>query len=558
MQGIPYSSAARLREQTLALIGLRWTVWRRRLSSDGKWGRIFFTVAALLGGLGLTGGYVFFMLLLGRELKEAPDKLAEWGGATGLFGLMLAAMLGLRLYFSIISVATGAPFLQPRRFLVYAVPPALITSINCLAQLFEPAWLIFYAPAVVLAWVTSRLPGGAPLAASCLSLALVFLCSAAILQALIALFAELFAHKKWRRVVVLALMCSGWGIALASSRLSQAQSSLSLERLWAMARALPPGWAALLAEALARHAWLGAAQYALLLVGTGLLAAMLGHKLALREARRAPETVVASGAKRGGPAGWHIPLVPEAVAALIEKEVKTIFRAMWLQMIAGPVGFLVMRFLLMQGHTAHGNHPALRAGAMGPFLGPQPLLMGAFYAHLGVLAWSVNAFGVDGAATRGLFLWPVRGRTVLAAKNAVAYAVSLLIFVLLIGLSALVAPLTAGQVIVGLCAHAATFPVLAAAGNATSIYFPSPMRGGRIQRQPGGATAFVRVAALCLMALTAWAPYALAGVLGLPLVAAYLGELVAMAVVYGGLLSVSEQLLESKREPLLHALAKEE
>jgi len=60
------------------------------------------------------------------------------------------------------------------------------------------------------------------------------------------------------------------------------------------------------------------------------------------------------------------------------------------------------------------------------------------------------------------------------------------------------------------------------------------------------------------MAFTAWAPYALARLLGLPLVAAYLGELLAMAIGYGGLLSLSEQLLESRRETLLQALSKDE
>jgi len=222
---------------------------------------------------------------------------------------------------------------------------------------------------------------------------------------------------------------------------------------------------------------------------------------------------------------------------------------MWLQMIAGPVGFLVMRFALMQGRTGHGGSP---------LLGSQPLLMGAVYAHLGVLNWSVNIFGVDGQATRGLFLWPLRGRTVLAAKNAVAYAVSLLIFLVLAALASVSAPLSAGQLLVGLCAHAATFPLLAALGNTASIYYPSPMKGGRVVRQPGGATAFVRIGALAVMALTAWAPYALAKLLGLPLIAAYLGELVVMGIAYGGLLSFSEKLLETRREKLLQALAKDD
>ena len=544
------SAGAILREQTLALLGLRWAVWRRRLTSEGKWGRILFGVLALIAGLGITGLGVFGMIMLGMKLKDSPSSLARVGGPTALLGLVLTAMLGVRLYLSIISVATGVPFLQPRRFLVYAVPPQLITAINCVAQLFEPAWIVFYAPAAALAYVMSKVPDGPPIAATLLALVLLFLCAAAMLQAVIAMVAELFAHKIWRRVGLLFLMCGGWGVSLALSG-SKAQSMLSPQHVWAVARYLPSWIAARLTEALRLGLWVHALESISALVVTGLVAALLGHKLALREARRAPETIVADAGSTSGPAGWRIPFVPGPIAALFEKEVKTIFRAMWLQMIAGPVGFLVMRFLLLQGHSAQGK-------TGGPFLGPQPLIMGAFYAHLGVMAWSVNVFGVDGQAARGLFLWPLRGRTVLAAKNAVAYAVSLTIFVLLAGLSSLVAPLTLTQIIVGLCAHAATFPVLAALGNTTSIYFPSPMKGGRLQRQPGGATAMARIGALALMALTGWAPYALAPILRMPLIAMYVGELLVMAIVYGGLLSFSESLLEARREPMLRSLAKED
>jgi hypothetical protein len=45
---------------------------------------------------------------------------------------------------------------------------------------------------------------------------------------------------------------------------------------------------------------------------------------------------------------------------------------------------------------------------------------------------------------------------------------------------------------------------------------------------------------------------------GLPLVVAYLGEALAMAVAYGGLLAASAHLLETRREPLLAALARDE
>ena len=67
-----------------------------------------------------------------------------------------------------------------------------------------------------------------------------------------------------------------------------------------------------------------------------------------------------------------------------------------------------------------------------------------------------------------------------------------------------------------------------------------------------------RLLAMAILAGAAWAPYALASLLGLPLFAAYAGELLAMAVAYGGLLAFGAHLFESRRETLLAALGKDE
>ena len=74
----------------------------------------------------------------------------------------------------------------------------------------------------------------------------------------------------------------------------------------------------------------------------------------------------------------------------------------------------------------------------------------------------------------------------------------------------------------------------------------------------GGATALVRVGAMLLLVGSGWAPYLLAGALRLPLLAVYFGELLAMIVVYGGLLSASEAVLGHRRELLLKGLSRDE
>jgi len=190
--------------------------------------------------------------------------------------------------------------------------------------------------------------------------------------------------------------------------------------------------------------------------------------------------------------------------------------------------------------------------------GPRALLIAAVYAHLGVLEIATNAFGRDLDAARAWFLWPVSLRSVLAAKNAVAYLFSLAIFLLLAPVAAVSAQLTAGQFLVGIFAHAAVFPLLATFGNAVSVYFPVPVRGARLRRMRGTGPIGARLAAMLLLAGAAWAPYAMSQALGFHLYAAYAGELIALLLAYPALLGAAARLAEGRRELLLGALARDE
>jgi hypothetical protein len=113
--------------------------------------------------------------------------------------------------------------------------------------------------------------------------------------------------------------------------------------------------------------------------------------------------------------------------------------------------------------------------------------------------------------------------------------------------AALGAHVTPGQVLVGLLAHAAVFPLLASFGNTISIFFPVPVRGARLRRIRGAGPVGSRFAAMFLLAGAAWAPYAIARAAGLHLYAAY-----------PALLGVSARLAETRREALLGALARDE
>jgi hypothetical protein len=156
-------------------------------------------------------------------------------------------------------------------------------------------------------------------------------------------------------------------------------------------------------------------------------------------------------------------------------------------------------------------------------------------------------------------LWPVDRRLLFAAKNGCAYVFSLCVFLLLCGVQAGAGALHGRELSLGLFAHAASFPVLAAFGNVSSVLWPLPMRAAQGRaRIRGAAPVAVRLISMLLFGLVAWLPSVIATLLGLPPLVVYAGATLCSLLAYGGLLALSAGLLESRREPFLMALARDE
>jgi hypothetical protein len=543
LRAAPGSLLARSLLQAQALVGLRMQLFFRGVSKDRTWGRFALQLAALLTTFAAScAGSVVLYHQLAFDLARHPGKLAQAGGPLTFGAFLLGAGFALRAYFVLLTLAAGKPFLEPRRFLLYTVPAWLVSAINVVAQLFEPLWICLYPPALALILGLPRLPGapGAlPLAAA---LGLFILASAAFLFFCTALAAEVGSRKLLRRVFFALLVVGVVFVKLRGGLRTLFSLELDPNAVHAF---LPNGWALQLAAALSEGRLAGALVPFLGLSGLALASAYGGHRMTLRQARR-PEEEVRASASSSKARGWSVPLVSEPVAAILEKEVKTLLRAGWPQLLMMPASFLLLRFALL-------NNPAKHTAP-----GPEAYLLAAGYAHFSVLMYAVNQFGWDAEATRAWFLWPVRGRTVVLAKNAVAWAVSLLMFFVMCAVHLASGPRDLTGLFTGLAAHTATFPVLAAIGNASSIYYPSPMRGGQRRRAVGGMTGLVRMFGMLLLLLSGWAPYALSGALRLPLAPVYAGEVVAMGVVYAALLSASEALMRARREKLLSMLARDE
>jgi hypothetical protein len=526
-------------EQGRALLGLRARLWWRRTVQGRQWARGALSIFAAVAGALFSFSLSSLIVLGGEELRANPPVLSARGGAPAVFAAWLGMALVGRLWLALVSLGQSQTFLDPRRFRIFPVSARLMSAINLLALFADPVWLVLYPPLGAIAFAVSRLPGAPALWALLAAEALAVWATVGVLHLGAAIGAAFDARPLLRRGFSIALFIAGFAAFQLSIALPgrPGLAALFAGHHWRAIAWTPPVWTALLAQSLSDGRLLHALTPGLLLFLLGLISSAAAHELSLRELLRPPEPARASAKPaRGG--GWSLPFLPGSFSALFEKEAKTVVRVGWLQLVLVPVAYL---FLVRT-----------------VFSGPQPLLIAAVYAHLGVLEITTNAFGRDLDGARAWFLWPVSLREVLAAKNLVAYGFSACIFLVLAGVAWFSAGATAEQVLIGLLAHAATFPLLASFGNAVSVLFPMPVRGARLRRVRGAGPVGARLAAMALLAGAAWAPYGLAQVLGLRLVAVYAGALLAMSVAHLGLLGACAELLRSRREPLLAALSKDE
>jgi ABC-2 type transport system permease protein len=532
-------------EQARALVWLRTVLGWRRIAQERQWGRLVLSLISIAMALLVSGSIALAIFGAAGDLQSAPAQVVARGGAAAIFATWLAAVLAARVWFALLPRAQSAALFDPRRFLVFAVPARLVSALNFAAQLLDPAWLFFWPILAAMAVAGARIPGMPGTFALLAAEALCIWAVAGVLHLVAALGAALDSRASVRRVVSVVFLLAAFAffqLGLSSSG-RRGAAGLLAGNTWKFVAYTPPGWAASAALDLSRGHLARASVPAVLLLLLGLAAAVLAHFLSKREARR-PVEAGPLPARAGRGNGWALPGLPDTLAALFEKEAKTVLRVGWVQLIVISVGFLVLRSFVFRD-----------AGAV---IGRQPLLFAAVYAHLGVIELTTNAFGRDLGGARAWFLWPVRPRAIFAAKNAVAYGFSLLIFVALVLVAVATGPVHADQIVIGFLAHLALFPLLATIGNVASVLWPVPVRGMRLGRVRGSGPVGARMFALLALSAAGWAPYALAAVFGLPTTAAYLGELVAMAVAYGGLIAFAAHLFESRRESLVSALSRDE
>ncbi len=197
-------------------------------------------------------------------------------------------------------------------------------------------------------------------------------------------------------------------------------------------------------------------------------------------------------------------LLPGSVAALAEKEIRTLARAPRFRLVfvmGFTFGVLIFLPMLLRNRAAGVEAPSYQLALV---CGYALLLLGD------MLFW--NIFGYDRAASRFYFIQPLSLELVIAAKNLVAAFFVLLEITGVVAVwSLLRMPLDAGRLAE---AYAATMVVclyLMAAGNLTSVRYPRPVSPDKTSG--AGSAATVRILLLLLLPL-----------LSIPVLLAYLAR----------------------------------
>jgi ABC-2 type transport system permease protein len=259
------------------------------------------------------------------------------------------------------------------------------------------------------------------------------------------------------------------GLAAAAEKLTLAQ------------RVLPPGNAA---EAIASAETLGlpvALLWLAALAGYGvalvwildfrLRAQYLGENLSEADVRRT------SSGERRKLIGWKVPRIPGPIAAVFEKELRTLSRSgpMLLTLIMPILALFLLR--IGRWHSGGARTAMLGAADYG-------FPVGCVYALLMLTNLVYNSFGADGSGMQFFLFSPIRFREIVLGKN-LAHVSCLLGEVVLVGLVVNFvygppAPAMIAATIAGLLFAA---PMTFAAGNLLSIYSPKKVDYGTFGRQ---------------------------------------------------------------------------
>lgn len=477
MVGVIFS--AETRGQFAAIARLRWQLFRNSLRSRRGKAELFssiligtvFVVFGLGGSVGYGAGAYYFV----------SQNKAEW------LAVLLWPVFFFWQFFPIMAT-TFTENMDSSAFLRFPLVYRAYFLVRLAYGLFDPAttvgslWLLGIAGGIAVAS-----PALFPWAVVVL---LVFAAVNVLLTRVVFAWVERWLAQRRTReifgVLVFLFFMAFQFVGPAIERYSHKQAPglvRAAEQFTMAQRALPPGVAAeAIASAASAHVprtllWLAG------LVGYGvafawildfrLRAQYLGENLSEADVHKA-----APGGRRKLMA-WKVPRIPGPIAAVFEKELRTLSRSgpMLLTLVMPILALFLLR--IGRWHSAvRGLHSAMLGAADYGFP------VGCIYALLMLTNLVYNSFGADGSGMQFFLFSPIRFREIVLGKN-LAHASCLASEVVLVGLVVNFvygppAPAMIAATVTGLLFAA---PLTFAAGNLLSIYSPKKVDYGAFGRQ---------------------------------------------------------------------------
>jgi hypothetical protein len=380
-----------------------------------------------------------------------------------------------------LSLGSGKQF-DAGKLLLYPITLRKLFAIDFFSEIAN-IQSIFALPAILAMSIGAGL-GSGELLASLLAAIPISMFGLALSKWLSTTVSSLVRRKRARGETIIALVGAMAGLAGALGG-QVAPLVLKHSESLKILRWTPPGAAAFLLDTRFDRdpiAYVGAIVMlsvftTLLVAGTYWIAhrAALGHQGKRRRQIRSTEPEVPY-------TGWNVPLIPDDMAAVVEKELRYALRNAQLRMLAiMPLILIVIR--LVNSNT-FGRRLRSPAGAGGTdfltYAGGLIATAGVLYVFLLLAGLSCNQFAFEEAGMRTLILSPIQRTRILMGKNLAIIVIALVFSSSLLLINAAVfrdidAPILLFVALSFVC-FAAITSVL---GNWFSISFPKRMQFGK-------------------------------------------------------------------------------
>ena len=496
--------------QLRTLIWLKWKLLRNSLRSRKA---VVNKVATILGmlaalalsllvalGLGVTAYGLTHPGTVGQVFRRATTR--DIAASVELIFFSILGFMYLMWATVPLSIGGSKQF-DAGQLLMYPITLRKLFAVDFLSE-FTTLHSIFAVPAILGLSIGAGL-GTGHLAIALLGAIPATLFGVALSKWLSTTMGSLLRRKRARGETIVALIGAVAGIGgalagqLAPILYRHAESVRSL-------RWTPPGAAAVLFVSSATGYSL---EYALafatlsaytivLLVGTYLIARRAALGLG---GRRKPKAAGETNLEVPMYAGWHLPLLPADLSAVVEKELRYALRNAQIRMMAlMPLILIFIRLFNTQNFGKMGQAPnADEFMAYSPGLFATGAVLYVFLILSGV---SGNLFAFEEGGMRSFILSPIDRRKILIGKNIVVTVVAFVFSAVLLALNAIVfQDVTVRDLVFVSLAFVLFAAIMSIYGNWVSIRFPKHMRFGKRMNVSG-------VAGLLLIPMI--------GVLGLP------------------------------------------